>query len=112
MVISIFLQIGTNIPELLESVKQPQPFVLLMGERSMPEQTFVVVDRRTVKCQSLVRAVDMTFKLFYLLDLEYPWECHNTWDFIQKFIFGLGEGKGRSTSASSVTLFCNYLRRT
>ncbi|XP_071843612.1 uncharacterized protein [Apostichopus japonicus] len=103
-------EIGTNIPTFLEGNKQTQPFILALGERKSPEQLFVVVEGQTVSCSSLLHAVDVCFKLFYLLDVHYPWQCSNTWDFVQKFIYGIGDGKGKGRSASAVTLLCNYLK--
>ncbi|XP_071817600.1 uncharacterized protein [Apostichopus japonicus] len=66
-------EIGTNIPTFLEGNKQTQPFILALGERKSPEQLFVVVEGQTVSCSSLLHAVDVCFKLFYLLDVHYPW---------------------------------------
>ncbi|PIK33319.1 hypothetical protein BSL78_29864, partial [Apostichopus japonicus] len=104
-------KIGTNIPSFLEKVDQPQPFVLALGRREQPEQVFCIVERRALPCQGLLQGVDLCFKLFYILDINYPWECQNTWDFLQKAIYNLGKGKGRDKSVPSVTLFKNFLNQ-
>ena len=93
----------------MEGVKKTQPLILVIGEEAAPEQVFVILERQTVKCSSLLKGLDLCFKLFYLLDIDYPWECQNLWDFVQKFIYGLGQGKGREKSVPSVSLLMNYL---
>ncbi len=106
----IFQQIGTNLPELLTNVKQTQPFVLLLGTSTMkPEQQFVVLERRAIPANSTLHAFDLCFKIFYILDINYPWESSNAWDFLQKVVYGLGEGKGRAVSTSSVLALKNYI---
>ncbi|KAJ8017532.1 hypothetical protein HOLleu_44995 [Holothuria leucospilota] len=105
------IQIGTNLPSFLENTTKKQPFILGLGERENPEQTFVI-ERKALPCgKKILKAVDVCFKLFYLLDTDYPWESQNTWDFIQIFIFGLGEGKGKQKSVPSVTLLQNFLNK-
>ncbi|KAJ8018500.1 hypothetical protein HOLleu_43330 [Holothuria leucospilota] len=85
------------------------PFLLALGKQEDPEQVFVIIERQTVACRSLVKGLDLSFKLFCILDIDYPWECQNLWDFIQKFIYGLGKGKGREKSVPSVSLLINFL---
>ncbi|PIK42603.1 hypothetical protein BSL78_20529 [Apostichopus japonicus] len=104
------VQIGTNLPEFLAKVSQTQPFILIIGEnRRNPEQQFVIVERMAMPASSLIKAVDLCFKVFYVLDLNYPWESNNVWDFIQKNIYGLGEGKGRLRSTPSVLALKNFV---
>ena len=104
-----FLQIGQNLPEFLTKVKQTQPFVLLLGDRTRPEQQFVILERKAIPANSIIHAFDLCFKIFYIFDIDYPWESSNAWDFIQKTVFGLGEGKGRCNSTSSVLALKNYV---
>ncbi len=42
-------------------------------------------------------------------DDDAPWESSNAWDFLQKVVYGLGEGKGRAVSTSSVLALKNYI---
>nr|XP_054775350.1 uncharacterized protein LOC129283671 [Lytechinus pictus] len=103
-------EIGTNIPQFLEENRHAQPFVLALGNRMLlPEQVFVIVEQCTIPCSDLLQGVDRCFKLIYILDVEFPWECQHVWDFLQKCMFKLGEGKGRDSSVPAVTLLRNFL---
>ncbi|XP_072168569.1 uncharacterized protein [Diadema setosum] len=104
-------EIGTNIPTFVETLAQNQPFVLTLRKPEEPEQCFVVLEKNTISCNSLLHAIDVCFKLVYVLDIDYAWECQHTWDFIQKFFYRLREGKGRVKSVPSVTLFQNFLAK-
>jgi hypothetical protein len=105
------MQIGANIPTILEKNLLTQPFILTTGRPSTPEQVFVVVERQTIPCTSLLQGVDICFKIIYILDMEFPWQTQHVWDFFQKFVYGLGEGKGRGSSVPAVTLFRNFLEK-
>ncbi|XP_063968771.1 uncharacterized protein LOC135157438 isoform X1 [Lytechinus pictus] len=86
-----FQPIGTNLPQYLDGLmsKRRQPFVLALGPQKAPAQYFAVVEGRALKQDSLLKAVDVCFKLFYVLDLEYPSACYTTWEFIQKVLYQL-----------------------
>lgn len=103
-------QIGTNIPEYLETKNQTQPSILVLGETQSPEQAFAVVEKSAIPANGLLHALDICFKLIYILDVDYPWQSMNTWDFVQKFLFGLGDDR-RSQSVPSVALLTNYLQK-
>ncbi|PIK62632.1 hypothetical protein BSL78_00424 [Apostichopus japonicus] len=81
--------VGTNMPKYLEEVDNCQPFVLIMGDRDAAHQIFVVADGHGLEQQTLLKALDVCFKLFYVLDLHYPWQCAVTWEFVQKVLYGL-----------------------
>ena len=107
----IHLQIGTNLPQFLESHGQTQPFILVLGDLAKPEQIFVIVETEALARSPLLHAVDICFKLIYVLDVHFPWESQHTWDFLQKCIYELGVGKGRSTSVPAVTMLRIFLER-
>ncbi|CAB4005822.1 Hypothetical predicted protein [Paramuricea clavata] len=95
----IMLKIGTNMPKLLEEASQ-SPFILAIDARESPNQVFVAVDRQGLEQPSLVKAVDVCFKLFYILDVHYPWQCAVTWEFIQKVLYGIEDKlKGKTSPA-------------
>lgn len=96
-------KIGTNIPAYLENVKNKQPFVLVLGARVKPEQVFVIIEREAIPQDSLLKAVDLCFKCFYVYDIDYPWQTCNSWQFLQSAIFGI-EGIAKATSSSVMSL--------
>ena len=91
----VLFQIGTNLPSLLDQNTQGQPFILILGNPEQPEQAFVVVEKNVVLCKSLLQAVDVCFKVVYVLDINYAWQCQHTWDFIQKFFYSTWRRKGQ-----------------
>ncbi|KAJ8046587.1 hypothetical protein HOLleu_05308 [Holothuria leucospilota] len=86
-----FWQVGTNLPAYLDQrhggVQAIQPSVLVLGTRLEPSQSFFIVDGLAIQATSLLKAVDICFKAFYVLDVCYPKKCHTTWEFFQKFFF-------------------------
>lgn len=99
-----FFQIGTNIPKYLEEVTNNQPYILVLGSLLGPLQKFVIVERKALEQPSLLKAIDVCFKLFYILDVQYPWQCATSWEFFQKVIFGLEDAKGRKTSPAVIAM--------
>ncbi|KAJ8047463.1 hypothetical protein HOLleu_06467 [Holothuria leucospilota] len=57
-------QIVTNIPKYLDEVTNRQPYILVLGEALDPSQVFVIVERKALEQASLLKAVDVCFKLF------------------------------------------------
>ncbi|XP_028417993.1 uncharacterized protein LOC114542716 [Dendronephthya gigantea] len=81
--------IGTNMPKYLEENSTDEPQVLVHGSVTSPQQVFVVSKGRALERSNLLTAIDTCFKMFYIMDIEYPWQCGITWEFFQKVIFGL-----------------------
>jgi len=61
-----------------------------MGEVATPEQVFVIVENEAIECSSLLHGLDVCFKLIYVLDVEFPWQCQHAWDFLQNWERGRG----------------------
>ena len=56
-------------PKYLEEVQNKQPYILIIiGSFLEPSQYFVFVERQALQQVSLLKAVDVCFKLFYILD--------------------------------------------
>ena len=66
-----------------------------------PEQCFVLMEKHVLSCKSIIAAVDMAFKLSYILWTDYPWQAAYTWDVLQKVVYGLGEGRGKEKKTLS-----------
>ena len=91
----------------LEQSNKREPHVVIMGERGNPEQSFVVVEGHAIPCVSLLKAVDICFKLMYVLEVNYCRRCSHTFVFLQKYVFALG--KDDSVPLPSVVLLSNYV---
>ena len=53
----------------------------------------MIVEGQAMRVESMLKAVDVCFKLMYILDLHYPQQCATTWEFIQKVIYEIKEVK-------------------
>lgn len=89
-------------PKYLEEVTNTQPYVLILGTLVEPLQCFVIVERKALEQTCLLKAIDVCFKMFYILDITYPWQCHTTWEYFQKVVFGLEDAGGRKKTSPSV----------
>ncbi|CAB3987566.1 Hypothetical predicted protein [Paramuricea clavata] len=94
--------IGTNIPKYLED--NLKPHILVLGERLHPHQVFLVCEGKCLERSNLVEAVDSCFKLFYVLDMEYPWQSNVTWEFFQKVVYCLEDKTPRKTTSAVISM--------
>ncbi|XP_064638872.1 uncharacterized protein LOC135494646 isoform X1 [Lineus longissimus] len=104
-----FKQATTNIAAFLDTVEgEVQPFILALGDRHKPTQSFVIVERNAVEQTSLLKAVDCCFKLFFVLDIAYPASCHIVWEFLQDLVYQVPVRKGQTAISKNVTSLRNY----
>lgn len=98
-----FLKIGTNIPKYLDDCPC-DPHILVLGSLLEPQQVFVIVEGQGLERPNLIKAVDACFKLFYVLDINYPWQSSVTWEFIQKVIYCLDSKAKQKTSPAVIAM--------
>ncbi|OXA55347.1 hypothetical protein Fcan01_09059 [Folsomia candida] len=86
-----------------ESLRK-QPFILCVGNLKNLEiqQSYIMVERRLILAESLVKAVDMCFKIFHVLQLQFPDECSSVWCFFDHSVFRIKEIKSPSSSVLSL----------
>ncbi|KAJ8937040.1 hypothetical protein NQ314_012063, partial [Rhamnusium bicolor] len=82
-----------------------QPFAVIVGDLSHPTY-IIVVDEVQYKVDTGIRALELLFKLFHGLDIEYPPESEHIWLFIEELVFKL---KPRKTSPSTSTVLADIL---
>ncbi len=89
-----YLKVGTNIIQYLEEEEQRRqfPHVLQLGDKVNCSQAFVIVGGVALEQDSLLQAVDTCFKLFYVLDIEYPKPAAAVWQFLQHTIYSVPGG--------------------
>ncbi|XP_035712678.1 uncharacterized protein LOC118437615 [Folsomia candida] len=69
--------------------RRKQPFVLCVGELGslIIHDSYVMVETKLVKASSLIHAVDICFKMFHVLQLQFPDECYPVWCFFDHSIY-------------------------
>ena len=66
-----------------------QPLILVTGSLTGITESFAIVDDYKYKVPSCLDALDLTFKLFYLLDCEYPKASLRLWQYIQHGLYDI-----------------------
>lgn len=81
-----FIKDRTN--ECLAEERKLQPFVIVVGANLFALKEFYIFFYDTsFKCKSFLQAIDVCFKLFFVLNIRFPVECELLWLFIQQFIY-------------------------
>jgi hypothetical protein len=62
--------------------RRKQPFILLTGEESRPTQIFVIVENHTINAPTVLKGVDLYFKIHFICDINYSEFCKNVWHFL------------------------------
>ena len=81
-----------NLTEYLYSIdksSRSQPYVLVLYRESKvkPSQVFVILERKAVPQPSLLKAVDLCYKSYYVFDLDYQPSCNVVWQFLQSMVY-------------------------
>lgn len=67
-----------------------QPLVIVVGATEDELQDFYVsCDYILYKIDSFLKALDVCFKIFHCLNVEYPIEAIQIWIFIQKYFYNI-----------------------
>lgn len=78
-----------------------QPYVVALGEPCKNVDRCLV---RFLDCiyeaSSIITAVDLCFKIFFVLNLEYPKPCEQAWIVIQKLFYGISVPDQRYNASS------------
>ncbi|XP_051957914.1 uncharacterized protein LOC127626277 isoform X2 [Xyrauchen texanus] len=81
------MPVGTNMVEYLQQ-SQPFPSVLALGDpQQCASQAFVILAGQALPQSTLLGAVDVCFKAFYVLDINYPKQCAPAWEFLQQVVY-------------------------
>lgn len=80
-----------------------QPFGVVIGDLTSPNY-IIVVDEVEYKVETGIRALELLFKLFHGLDIEYPVEATHVWEFIQEAVFKIKNKQNRISPSTSSLL--------
>lgn len=67
-----------------------QPYMIFVQDSELENNItdfYVIINNHFFKLESALKAVDICFKSFFSLNLNYPKESAQVWYFIQKFFF-------------------------
>ena len=83
------------------------PLVVALGSRGHFTQTFVTVAGHAVPINrgGLTTAYDRMFKLYVLLNMQYPSECKQILHFLQRTVYGISDDLTLSRAANDLFLF-------
>lgn len=85
-------QVGTNVADYLSSDTNQDPHVLVLGDKESSSQVFVIFNGAAVEQETLIQAVDLSFKMYYVYDINYPKPSAPIWEFLQHAIFKIPGG--------------------
>lgn len=79
-----------------------QPYIIICGPLRCVQSSYIIIDKAMHQCESPLIAVDLCFKIFYSLHVDYSVGCPQIWSF---FHISFYEIKGmKSTVAASKIL--------
>ena len=80
---------------------RPYPSVLALGElQDCASQSFGIVADLALPQATLLAAVDVCFKAFYVFDINYPKACSPAWEFLQQTVYRI-----KGPESTPVTFF-------
>ncbi|CAD6226291.1 GSCOCG00011866001-RA-CDS [Cotesia congregata] len=89
--VNIAADVDKKIDEERESLllikERVQPFMVFVGPLTSLEAFYVVVDKVRYKSESALEALDLTFRIFFACNCDYPKLTQQTWLFIQKLLY-------------------------
>ncbi|KAK4881963.1 hypothetical protein RN001_005282 [Aquatica leii] len=83
-----------------------QPFGVICGPLNNAKYLAVVNDV-IYTFQSIIRTIEILYKTFRALDIQYPHECQHIWQLIEEIVFEMKH----SPSSSSVTALISDLKK-
>lgn len=74
---------------------KPYPHVLTLGNDGSASQAFVIISGQALEQETLLQAIDVCFKAFFVFDVEYPKQCEHVWKFMQNVIYEIPGGESK-----------------
>lgn len=84
---------------------QPSACVIVSGD--VEETFYIIIDDVKYKLTSSIRTLELLFKFFHALDVEYPCENESVWLFIEEMVFKFKSVK-KSPSTMAVISDLSY----
>lgn len=74
--------------ECLQNAESSQPFLFIqcLGDKLITCQVFTIISGKAIKAESLLEAVDICFKAFFVFDINHTKQRLPTWEFLQRVV--------------------------
>lgn len=59
----------------------------MQGAKYNVQNVYVIMDKIQYKCESVLKSIDLLFKLFFVLNIKYPVQSEHIWQLIENGIF-------------------------
>lgn len=82
-----------------------QPVIAVI-EKNDGIDAYVIFDNIFYKSSTFIHAIDTIFKLYFVLNIKYPFESIHVWHFIESFFYEL-ESSDKSSEVLSLILQIN-----
>lgn len=121
LIYNYFISISQTIEEIDDFIEEKttlyakhqetlQPFPVVLGPLNKIVCSYVIVNDVRYKFDSLLKAVDVCYKLIFALNAKYSIECFHVWTFLQRFIYGMNIKKQPSyTTVSNLIIAFNRM---
>jgi len=88
-----------------------QPYVIIVGDVDGQDSTYyyTIINNTQYQLETAVKAVDLCFKLYHVLNLEYPPEAEQIWHFFEQYFFEIPNPK-KKKKFLSVQSLCKDLQ--
>lgn len=80
------------------------PYVLMLGDNQC-FQAFAVINGAALEQSTLLAAVDVCFKAFYVFDINYPKQCSPVWQFPETVVYELSREETPAVRALQALIF-------
>lgn len=82
-----------------------QPFIIAVGPSNADiSDVFISVDDTLYKVSSVLKAIDLCFKIFQVFDVEYPIESAHIWLLFQIILYGYKNSSDKMTPNITETI--------
>ncbi|XP_033098170.1 uncharacterized protein LOC117102064 [Anneissia japonica] len=85
-----------------------QPFILALGDKLLPSDQFVIIENKVIQQPSLFKAVDVCYKLHYVLDCKYQEKCRWVWKFFESCVYSQSKEKRESASLRAMRAYLKF----
>jgi len=74
------------------------------------KHSYVIINEIFYEIETLLKAIDISFKSMYALDSKYPTECTREWLFLQEAVYGILTSDKNINDLTALALIEEYVK--